>query len=720
MPAREMVSRERARNDQSNEFTDAWTQHAPELFQRCLAWMGGNRADADEAFSRLASTVFLKFSLSREVRDRRAWLLRLAYNICMDLHRERKRRGEHSLDEIHEAGDLLPRGVPPRDPERRYLAAELTEYLQRCIRELPPKPRDALRLRLRQLGYPEIARQLGIEEPAARKRVQLARQALQHRLEEYLAGQGRLREAPRPASAAGPPPSGETPPVGPPEPLLDAATFHPVVAVLPSGIEKEAALALHQRLRPASDRQRRSLESYIELHPAGYKKRLELARVLAGLGRTPEAVEHYRYVVARQPRLLHAWHELADLLHLLERPEELARLRQAAPEIAGAAGRLLRGALEARLGRRREAGRELESARLEAPASPAPLVALGELSWHAGRPADALQAFDAALDRKPDSAAALTLSHDPLEAAGLSLEARRRAARALDLDGGNHPALVRLVEHRCRAGLVQGDEGEVTWRFVRRLLRLAGERVDAQRCLALFRLGRGQRREAERGLAGLAGRRPNSPQAWMAYAGLLSRLGEARPAAEALRAGLALPAPEGPIARELALAAAELLPRVPDLAAEAMHALNEAERRFPDDALVLPAVALGLARLPDQDERARDLALRATVLQPRFAPAWLQLGRVLTRLGRKDDPGAAAEALQKGLDLMPREDGFLLSAPAALLLAETCTRLGDVQRGREQRQRAADLARSAAAIDPARALAWQARAGLRSVARSGK
>lgn len=169
------------------EFLEAWHRHASELQRRCLTWTGGNPGDAEEAFSRAASAIFSKFpAMAPQLVDVRAWFLRLTYNTCMDLHRERKRRGEQSLEET-EMEDRLPLRLvqPAANPERCFLDAELADYLQSRIRELPPKLREALRLRIQQRSYEEIADLLSINQAAARKRVQLARQILHSQYDEY-------------------------------------------------------------------------------------------------------------------------------------------------------------------------------------------------------------------------------------------------------------------------------------------------------------------------------------------------------------------------------------------------------------------------------------------------------------------------------------------------------------------------------------------------------
>lgn len=178
------------------ELAEVWQRHAGELFRRCLVWMGGHRGDAEEAFCRVWSKLARR-PRQAEISDRRAWLLKLAYNECVDLHRIKKRRGEESLDEhaVIARFEELQLGVAlsSADPEDRFLEAELVRYMGRCILDLSPKLRDTLQLSIRQLSYREIAEELAINEATVRKRIQLARQILRGRLEEYRLGRGRSR-----------------------------------------------------------------------------------------------------------------------------------------------------------------------------------------------------------------------------------------------------------------------------------------------------------------------------------------------------------------------------------------------------------------------------------------------------------------------------------------------------------------------------------------------
>ena len=159
-----------------------WRDNARELRARCLSWMGGCHDDAQEAFSRAwARAAATLIQPRRAPVDTHAWLLTLTYRICMDIHRERRRRAE----EVLESGDgsLVPLPlITMRDPERTMLGRELRHSLRRWISELPPRLRGALYVYMMSGQYTDVATRFGITGANARKRVQQARAILKSRL----------------------------------------------------------------------------------------------------------------------------------------------------------------------------------------------------------------------------------------------------------------------------------------------------------------------------------------------------------------------------------------------------------------------------------------------------------------------------------------------------------------------------------------------------------
>lgn len=269
--------------------------------------MSGDPERAEEALGRAGLLALQKFpSHAERVTDPSAWLSRLTYNVCMDLHRERRRELEARYQVRVGAAPETERFVLPRtpaSPERRVLHKELGLVLERGVRELPHRLREAVELRLVQgRSYSLVARRLAITEANARKRVQEGRDRLRSRLESYR----------RDELAAGDRPERES---------VGERPFVPPVAVT---VETEPGrgelVALGYRLPPTAGHLR-SLRSYVERHPRGWKKHLELGRLLVAEGSLHDAVALLSTVVERRPREVAPRAERDAVLAARERKE---------------------------------------------------------------------------------------------------------------------------------------------------------------------------------------------------------------------------------------------------------------------------------------------------------------------------------------------------------------------------------------------------------------
>ncbi|MCU1349755.1 MAG: polymerase, sigma-24 subunit, subfamily [Acidobacteria bacterium] len=180
--------------DVLDRLDDAWRKHAREVLDRCTAWSGGRGDDGREAFSRAWSRAAANLITHRpELIDTRAWLLTLAYRACMDLHRERSRRGEQELDVTRPvASGASPHfSVLPIDPERLALGKELSSFLLGAVQQLPARLREAMLTYMSSGSYHELVERFGITDANARKRIQQARAILRERLGDYRRGRGR-------------------------------------------------------------------------------------------------------------------------------------------------------------------------------------------------------------------------------------------------------------------------------------------------------------------------------------------------------------------------------------------------------------------------------------------------------------------------------------------------------------------------------------------------
>ncbi|MCC3435338.1 RNA polymerase sigma factor [Microcoleus sp. PH2017_05_CCC_O_A] len=178
-------------SDTSTNFWQQWNQHRDYLYRCCLKWMDGNATNAEEVLSRAMLKAFEKSQDSTGViTNFKAWLTRLTYNLCMDIHRENKRLGDRveSLEVIIEKGE---EGLVflSHSPETVALHCELAMIIQRAIEDLPPKLREPFILHfIAEKSYLEIVQKLGVSYENLRKRISQARKILQKRLTKYLSG----------------------------------------------------------------------------------------------------------------------------------------------------------------------------------------------------------------------------------------------------------------------------------------------------------------------------------------------------------------------------------------------------------------------------------------------------------------------------------------------------------------------------------------------------
>jgi RNA polymerase sigma factor (sigma-70 family) len=127
--------------------------HADVVLRFCAASVGP--VDADDVFQETVIAALRAYPRLRHTDNLRGWLLTIAHNKALDLHRARARRPVPAEDV--EVGTTDPPRV--RD-----------EGLWDAVHELPPKQRGAVLLRfVGDLSHREIATALDSTEAAARR-----------------------------------------------------------------------------------------------------------------------------------------------------------------------------------------------------------------------------------------------------------------------------------------------------------------------------------------------------------------------------------------------------------------------------------------------------------------------------------------------------------------------------------------------------------------------
>ncbi|HEY2702209.1 MAG TPA: RNA polymerase sigma factor [Candidatus Dormibacteraeota bacterium] len=183
------------RDGDAHAFERLYTRHAIAIRMLCLRHLRSD-ASADD----VVQETFLRLVRGADRIERgfnvRAWLHRVAANLCIDLLRAQRRSPG-----IEDDGTLM-RTLPTQDrtdqPEAAYEMTWMRETVTRVAESMPPRQRAALVLReLEGLSYNAIAEVLGLSPGAVETLLFRARRRFR---EEYLR---RATESDRPADGCG-------------------------------------------------------------------------------------------------------------------------------------------------------------------------------------------------------------------------------------------------------------------------------------------------------------------------------------------------------------------------------------------------------------------------------------------------------------------------------------------------------------------------------------
>ncbi|MEG3926333.1 MULTISPECIES: sigma-70 family RNA polymerase sigma factor [unclassified Microcoleus] len=192
--------------DIDSAFWKLWQQHQDYLYRCCRKWMG-NPTDAEDALSRAMLKAWEKVrDCTDDIKNFKAWLTKLTYNVCADIHRERNRSavGVDSLDTIA-IGSQTQLMSQEKTPVRAAMQRELELFFRYAIDELPDRLRETFILHFEsELSYPDIAEQLNISYDNVRKRISQARAILRQRFNENFGEDGTDSDLSNPQSRVSP------------------------------------------------------------------------------------------------------------------------------------------------------------------------------------------------------------------------------------------------------------------------------------------------------------------------------------------------------------------------------------------------------------------------------------------------------------------------------------------------------------------------------------
>ena len=148
--------------------------------------MCGSPEDAEEVAQETLLKAFESFDQLREPERVRAWVFRIARNVCLMQRRKSVFAPAHelSLDELP-PGDEVPDGG--RAPDGELLRSELRAVIDRVIVELPPSYRAVVLLRdLEELTTEETAQILDLSIDVVKTRLHRGRAAMRQKLDCYV------------------------------------------------------------------------------------------------------------------------------------------------------------------------------------------------------------------------------------------------------------------------------------------------------------------------------------------------------------------------------------------------------------------------------------------------------------------------------------------------------------------------------------------------------
>ena len=169
-----------ARSGDMEAFDLLMRSHERLVLMTAVRFLNGNMADAQDA----AQTVFLRLHNSlgkfRSEASFPAWLYRITVNVCHDMNRKAKRRGEVDLGLVARVAADQNQTLSP-DTDRQL------EAVKAGLCELGEKERAAIVLRdIEGLDTGQVASILGSSEATVRSQISVGRRKLRKFAEAYM------------------------------------------------------------------------------------------------------------------------------------------------------------------------------------------------------------------------------------------------------------------------------------------------------------------------------------------------------------------------------------------------------------------------------------------------------------------------------------------------------------------------------------------------------
>ena len=170
---------EQVRRGDTGAFGELVERHRGAVYRAALAALG-NEADAEDVAQEALVLAYRRIGQYRGDASVRTWMVSIAWRLSLS---RRRRSWWHITRNASSDAELPALSAVTPSPEARMQSAEFIKNVQRHIRRLPPKLRDALLLvAAGDLTQDEIATALSIPGATFRGRVRDARLRLKARL----------------------------------------------------------------------------------------------------------------------------------------------------------------------------------------------------------------------------------------------------------------------------------------------------------------------------------------------------------------------------------------------------------------------------------------------------------------------------------------------------------------------------------------------------------
>lgn len=326
---------------ESREFWALWKENSTSLLDLCLVLLKGNQSEAADLHHAAMLKAYDAWAKKKDsLKNPGGWLYQITYNLCRDRYRRENRHPEEGLNDRQSFQGRQDGPSVTESPEDSLLRREMYQNLREAIDRLPERIRQPSLLRwVQNMPYREIAKQLNLSNTNVRKRVQEGRGMIRESLHSYLEKGGgeefSLYGGPQEVEAVKKileNRSGEL--------EFGSGWLEPVQAR--DGRDYSRTLLLSLNKKPSRlDQRKKSLTTYISNFPSGWKKRVELARILLLQGHMEESLHHLTLVLEKQGQNFESRLYCLLILDALGRKEEGLKIcREALPHVRSDSARL--------------------------------------------------------------------------------------------------------------------------------------------------------------------------------------------------------------------------------------------------------------------------------------------------------------------------------------------------------------------------------------------